>query len=405
MDAATRETARDILDYLRFAGFELSIDQLKRLHRQRLIARPLHSANGIRGPKTTFPPGTAERMLRIARLESESRKLDELAWRLWWEGSKVEPDLVRDYLVKMANRWDDRLSEIHGNGTGGANGDEAVFGDRDVLDEVFFQHLTLVPSTAAERKRLEKGSKVYVEFAAILTELLSGDFTTSVERDAGIFDRLDYHSFELMMEEGNARKRDASALETLQDAAALPYAEVVQSLTAKQIEKARPVAFLISQMIGSVGEIMNDLFGTPGQGREMAGNSLVAMSDSPEEQVLSLLLSSSLLKHKRIRKNLPRIEASSILAPAVSFQDYLRLRYLVKEVPGLDKLVTPRRMRNAFESPEGVERWRAGFEEFLLAHLEEFEEAMEERPDLFESPPGEDRRSRKKKSRVNSKKK
>jgi hypothetical protein len=62
-------------------------------------------------------------------------------------------------------------------------------------------------------------------------------------------------------------------------------------------------------------------------------------------------------------------------------------------------------MRNAFESPEGVERWRAGFEEFLLAHLEEFEEAMEERPDLFESPPGEDRRSREKKTRVSSKKK
>jgi hypothetical protein len=89
-------------------------------------------------------------MLRIAQLEASSKKLDELAWRLWWEGSRVEPDLVRDYLVKMSNRWDDRLGEIRGSNSSSTTDDE-VTSDRDVLDEVFFQHLTLVPSTAAER--------------------------------------------------------------------------------------------------------------------------------------------------------------------------------------------------------------------------------------------------------------
>jgi len=111
------------------------------------------------------------------------------------------------------------------------------------------------------------------------------------------------------------------------------------------------------------------------------------MSDSPEEPVLSLLLSSSLLKHKRIRKNLPKIEVSSVLSAPVSFPDYLRLRFLVREVDGMDKLVTPRRMRNAFESPEGAERWRASFEEFLLDNLTEIENLMEDRPDLFAGPP------------------
>jgi hypothetical protein len=244
-----------------------------------------------------------------------------------------------------------------------------------------------VPSTAAERKRLEKGSKIYVEFAAILTDLLSGEFSVLAEHDTGLFERFTSLAYDQDTAERFVDEADSSALETLQRAASLPYAEVVQSLNARQIEKARPVAFLLSHMIGSVGEIMNDLFGGVGQGRDTAGTSLVAMSDSPEEQVLSLLLSSSLLKHKRIRKNLPKIEVSSVLSAPVSFPDYLRLRFLVREVDGMDKLVTPRRMRNAFESPEGAERWRASFEEFLLDNLTEIENLMEDRPDLFAGPP------------------
>ena len=385
-ESAPRETAKDVLAYLRFAGYELTVEQLARLHRQRLIKRKFHDSGGIRDPRKTYPAGTAERMLRIAQLEASSKKLDELAWRLWWEGSRVEPDLVRDYLVKMSNRWDDRLGEIRGSNSSSTTDDE-VTSDRDVLDEVFFQHLTLVPSTAAERQRLEKGSKVYVEFAAILTDLLSGDFSILAPPEQGLFERVMKSPFGEQLELGDIRGTEGGALETLQRAASLPYAEVVQSLNARQIEQARPVAFLLSQMIGSVGEIMNDLFGGPGQGRDSAGKSLVDMSHSPEEQVLSLLLSSSLLKDKRIRKNLPHIEATTNLTPAVTFEDYLRLRYLVKEVPGMDKLVTPRRMRNAFESPEGTERWRVSFEEFLLANSEEIEDAIVSRPDLFGEPP------------------
>ena len=385
VELGPRETAKDVLDYLKFAGFELSLDQLMRLHRQRLIKRRFHDSGAFRDPKTKYPAGTAERMLRIAQLEAATKHLDELAWRLWWEGTPVEPDLVRDYLVKMANRWDDRLGEIRGGGSSPV--EDVAIGERDVLDEVFFRHLTLVPSTAAERNRLEKGSKIYVEFAAILTDLLSGEFSVMAKRDTGLFERFTSLAYDQDTAERFVDESDSSALEPLQRAASLPYAEVVQSLNASQIEKARPVAFLLSQMIGSVGEIMNDLFGGVGQGRDTAGTSLVAMSDSPEEQVLSLLLSSSLLKHKRIRKNLPDIEVSSVLSAAVSFRDYLRLRFLVREVDGMDKLVTPRRMRNAFESPEGAERWRASFEEFLLDNLAEIEMLMEDRPDLFAGPP------------------
>jgi len=55
-------------------------------------------------------------------------------------------------------------------------------------------------------------------------------------------------------------------------------------------------------------------------------------SESPEEQVLSLLLTSSFLKDVRIRASLPTLTCCRQL-PAVSYEDYLRLRYLAKEIP------------------------------------------------------------------------
>jgi hypothetical protein len=94
-------------------------------------------------------------------------------------------------------------------------------------------------------------------------------------------------------------------------------------------------------------------------------------------------LTSTFLKDDHIRANLPDFEKLVVNSPVVSYQDYLRLRYLARQVPGLDELVTPTRMREAFESPEGAEQWRASFEQFHLEHLQEMEDAIDERPDLF----------------------
>jgi hypothetical protein len=56
-------------------------------------------------------------------------------------------------------------------------------------------------------------------------------------------------------------------------------------------------------------------------------------------------------------------------------------------------------MRNAIESDEGAERWRVTFEEFLLSHLEEIEDAMAERPDLFSDPRDAPSKKKKKKKK------
>ncbi len=386
-ESGPRETAQDIVDYLKFAGFELTRDQLLRLHQRRLIDRPFHGPTGGRGLRTIYPAGTAERMLRIAQLKTTSKQLDELAWRLWWEGSSVEPDLIRDYLVKMANRWDDRLGEIRQTAAASVT-EEGAEGERDILDEVFFQHLKLVPSMASVRKRLGKGSDIYLEFAGLLIDLFRGNFSVLGEREVSLFDAANGDTSDNTSNSDGSQATARSALDVMQEAVALPYVQVVESLSDEQIAAARPVALLFSRIIASIGEIMHDGDAGAGRGHDTVGKNLVALSESPEEQVLSLLLTSSFLKDDRIRESIPEFETLVIHAPAISYLDYLRIRFLAREVPGMGQLVAPSRIREAFESFEGAEQWRASFEVFRLDHLKEFEVAMASRPELFgEQPP------------------
>ena len=380
--AGSRETAQDVWDYLEFAGFHLTRDQLVRIHQRRVLNEPFLSPSSWRDPRTTYAPGTAERILRIAQLKAKSKHLDELAWRLWWDGTPVEPTLVRDYLVKMAKRWDERLSEFRKAATEAAE-EEQLQGERDVLDEVFFKHLKPAPSVSSLRKRLGKGSDIYVEFAGLLIDLLRGDFSILGEPEVHLFDRT---SGDGVPEEsfGDFRWAGRTALQAMRRDAKLPYIQLVEALDDRQIEEARPVALLFTRIIAIFGEIMHDGFGGTTRDRDTVGHNLVALSESPEEQVLCLLLTSSFLKDGRIRSSIPDTDRLMIHSPAVSYEDYLRLRYLAKEVPGMEDVVNPSRLRDAFDSPEGAAIWRASFEEFRLEHLSEIEEAMADRPDLFE---------------------
>jgi hypothetical protein len=383
-ESGPQETARDVWDYLKFAGFELTRDQLVRLHQRHLINEPFLNPDGWRDPKTTFPTGTAERMLRIAQLKSKTKHLDELAWRLWWEGSIVDPGLVRGYVTKVAQRWDDRLNELR-NADAASTVEEA--GERDVLDEVFFQHLKLAPSMATLRKRLGRGSDIYVEFAGLLIDLLGGEFSILRQPEADLFARPAGDP-----SANQYRWSGSSVLNAMNGNSTKPYVEVVASLTDQQIGRARPVALLFTRVITGIGEIVHEGFAGTGRSRDTAGKSLIVLSENPEEQVLFLLLTSSFLQDDHIRANLPDFEKLVVNSPVVSYQDYLRLRYLAREVPGLDELVSPARMREAFDSPEGAEQWRASFDQFRLEHLQEIDDAIAERPDLFgvRLPPDEE---------------
>jgi hypothetical protein len=377
------EPTQDILDFLGFAGVETTRDQLARLHRRRLIGEPFHDQSGGRSSLARYPAGTAERMLRISQLRSSTKQLDELAWRLWWEGFDVEPDLIRTYLLKRATRWDEQLRELRA--VAGETNDDVDKGERDVLDEVFFQHLKAGPAMVSARKRLGRGSELYAEFSALLIDLMHGDLSSHDRVDDGLFDR--------EATGGTAAKDDESpragevALQAMQASMDTAFIQLVASLDDKEIASARPVALRLLGLISHVGSIVQEVFGGSGHGRDNVGKSLITMAENAEDQVLALLLTSSFLKDDGVRGALPDITPVTAPPPAISFLDFLRLRFLAIEVPGFVALLAPALVREAFASPEGAQRWQARFDEYWLSHFFELQEAMALRPDLFAEAP------------------
>jgi hypothetical protein len=377
------EPTQDILDYLGFAGIETTRDQLARLHRRRLIGEPFHDQNGGRSSLARYPAGTAERMLRISQLRSNTKQLDELAWRLWWEGFDVEPDLIRTYLLKRATRWDEQLRELRMVASE-VNDDEK--GERDVLEEVFFEHLKVGPAMVSARKRLGRGSELYAEFSALLIDLMHGDLSSLDRVDFGLFDREATGGSDNDIPD-ELRRAGEVALQAMQGSMEAPFIQLVASLDDKEIANARPVALRLLGLISNVGSIVQEVFGGSGHGRDNVGKSLITMAENSEEQVLSLLLTSSFLKDDRVREVLPEIAPFPTTPPTISFLDFLRLRYLAIEVPGFVELLAPALVRDAFATPEGGERWRARFDEYWLSHFFELQEAMALRPDLFAEAP------------------
>ena len=375
------EPTQDILDFLGFAGVETTRDQLARLHRRRLIGEPFHDQSGGRSSLVRYPAGTAERMLRISQIRSSTKQLDELAWRLWWEGFDVEPDLIRTYLLKRATRWDEQLRELRVV-AGEAIDDES--GERDVLDEVFFQHLKAGPAMVSARKRLGRGSELYAEFSALLIDLMHGDLSSLERVDGGLFDREARGSAAIDEESPRAGEVALQAMQASMDTA---FVQLVASLDDKEIASARPVALLLLGLISQVGSIVQEVFGGSGHGRDNVGKSLITMAENSDEQVLALLLTSSFLKDDGVRGVLPDVTPVTAAPPAIPFLDFLRLRFLAVEVPGFVALLAPSLVRDAFATPEGALRWHARFDEYWLSHFFDLQEAMALRPDLFAEAP------------------
>jgi hypothetical protein len=214
---------------------------------------------------------------------------------------------------------------------------------------------------------------------------MNGDLSQLGGDDAGLFDR-DVAGLSPARADDAHRAGDV-ALTMMRESMDEPFIQLVGTLDDKEISNALPVALHLLDLIANMGSIVHDVFGGSGHGRDNVGKSLIAMAESSEEQVLALLLTSAFLKDDRVRESLPEMTPPVPASPAISFLDFLRLRYLAAEVPGFVSLISPSLVREAFATPEGAERWRARFDDYWLSHFFELQEAMALRPDLFAEEP------------------
>ncbi len=363
------EALADVLEYLAFAGVEMSRDQLSRLQRRGVAPAPLDGAGMPRAAGVHFAPGTAERLLRAAQLRAAHRQVDEVLWRLWWEGHPVDLDAVRAFLTKRAERWD----ELVGAGTPAPPEPSAEEG-RDVLEDVFFKHLRSDHSLVAARKRVVRGTELYVDLVGLIVDLVNGVLEGPRERVGALF----------ATPSGPTLRPGARARFVMRKEFDAPYGEVAASLADAELAEVRDVAAQFLAVIARLGRMLADASGS--RAREGTA-ALAGWAQNPDEQVLALLLTAALVRDERARAALPAAPAPVPEAPALTYRDFVRLRFLGEFVPGVAELLSPERGRRLQGDPEAAGAWRMEFEALRLELAEEFAWAVGEWPELFDLAP------------------
>jgi len=102
------EAKENLLAVVKSRGYNVSSDQLTRWHRAGLLPRPRQISLGRRrGSKTVYPNGSAKQVIEICRIHEKERRLDYVAWQLWWNGFEVKLGTVRDFIQWSAKTADE----------------------------------------------------------------------------------------------------------------------------------------------------------------------------------------------------------------------------------------------------------------------------------------------------------
>lgn len=105
------ETAHSIVEATRGVG-KISKDTLAKWHRGGLIPQPITVSLGRgKGSESRYPIGTSALVDAILRARMLGRRrLEDLAWELWWRGYCTPITTIRKRLERFAANWDKCLS-------------------------------------------------------------------------------------------------------------------------------------------------------------------------------------------------------------------------------------------------------------------------------------------------------
>lgn len=128
------ESKDELLAAAHNAGFDVTDTQLARWHRAGLLPKPhVQSLGRGKGTRSLYPPSSATRLIRIAEVHKQERRLRPAAWRLWWEdgGSLSAP--AREHLIGVARDLDRQRALVIKAFEGDDAGDPQAVAEMDEL--------------------------------------------------------------------------------------------------------------------------------------------------------------------------------------------------------------------------------------------------------------------------------
>lgn len=328
------------------------------MQRRELIGIPRNVTPHGRIPTWHFPPGTTDRLVRITQLRKYTKQFDEIAWRLWWEGSDISPELVRGYALRRATRWDEQSHESHR--TSPPTEQPSTGPSRDVLEEVFFQHLKAGPATTSARRQLERDIERHASVAALYMSAHElAKWPTEAAGEAS------YLHSNVMVDSPPLQVRKSMLTQL-----GATFTELIPALSDEMLQRARTVATVLLAFGADVGAVINTPHGAPSRNRESYARSLMGAQENPDEQVLTLLLATRLLVNAASTPVLPVNESFVPRETPLSFDEYRMLLRLSEKIPELETFLGADQLARLFTSSGDLATWRARLEVLALRYPE-----------------------------------
>jgi hypothetical protein len=120
-----------------------------------------------------YPPGSGQRLVRVAQLHKGERRLTSVAWRLWWDDGGPVPVPARELLAQVAQRWEQHRIHLTELLAGEEAGEPAA---TDELDAIYRQAETRRIGRQLGQVRRNIGREGFSTVVRVFAEIGVGRF-------------------------------------------------------------------------------------------------------------------------------------------------------------------------------------------------------------------------------------
>src|SRR6266545_847905 len=361
------KTREQLLAAATAAGLAVSQAQLSRWHRADLLPRPqVRSLGRGRGTVSLYPPGSGQRLVRVARLHQRQRRLMSVAWQLWWDDGGPVPVPARELLVQVAQRWEQYRTHLAELLAREQAGDPDAIGE---LDAIYRQAETGRVGRHLGQVRRNIGREGFSTVARVLAEIGVGRFR-GYEREASASDEESETGALVERAMGLDRARSdrlADAGPWLDGDPEVDFVRLSQALNAwplaagvsaseEELHQARAELRAFLAVISTMAPLFERLFGRASFGFGTIARTLDLQT--PDSQAFMLLAWLALRHDEALRDGMRSLGS---LAPAAHATAQIAelLGALGREVPALGPVLTAKRLAAAQQSAGEEQRLRA----------------------------------------------
>jgi hypothetical protein len=381
------ESKEELLAAASNAGFEVSEAQLARWHRAGLLPRPqVRSLGRGKGTESIYPPGSSQRLVRVAQVHVDEHRLANAAWRLWWEDGGPLTKSARRFLLKVASGLDKQRAHVVDLVERDAAGDPDGVEEMDKLLNAM-EHERLPQPLGQARRR--SGTSQFPTVGRIILEIVADRFQDfdvdpeTGEDDGALLERswgLERARTDHLVAAGPWLEGDlAPDLARLGHLVATnPMLELAQQSDAK-LDAARIEAKEFLTTITVAARMFARMFDKDAFGYGMLGD-LFSLGEGKGQAMFFLgwlLLRQDESLHDGMRQMAGLSDQAQAMQRLYEISEDLR-----EEVPALSNALSPERLGAAQLTAEGSEQLREEIRTLANANRQEVDAVLARYPDL-----------------------